>query len=201
MTKLILTDMDDVLVDWVAGFTLFNRTHYRPDLPDMPSDCGWDMSPWLGCTKDESVRRVQEFNSGEFPEFGKLPPTKNSVYGIQTLAMLGFKFVIVTCATTVPKAVAMRRENAYRLFGDALEDIHILGLKDKKGPILSQYEPTYWIDDKVEHAEAGYAVGHHALVMNQSHNTSIQTHVPRVNNWHEICQIITFGKCRNKEAA
>jgi len=181
--KLILTDMDDVLVSWVKGFALWFKKHHNPDFDADSEPASWDTSTWLGRPSAECMALIEAFNSGEHAEFGELPATKGSQEAITRLSAEGFKFVVITAATTIPKAMKLRLENLDNLFGSAIAKAHIVGLKDSKAPFLGMYDPTIWIDDKHTHAVAGAENGHTSLLMDQLHNRDMTGPYTRVKDW------------------
>lgn len=202
--KIILTDMDDVMVSWIAGFSRYLRDVHFPefDIDSRPQD--WDMCAWIGhgVTPPQDRELIADFNSGKYWQFGALPEFKEAVYGIWKLASVGWKFVVITSASTDPVAVNLRRANLHNLFGEAIVDLRCLNLGESKLAMLKEYEPTFWIEDKIANAEDGQIAGHCAILMNQPHNIGKPSNAPllRVTDWYEIVGAIGTPSKRTWDA-
>jgi hypothetical protein len=84
--------------------------------------------------------------------------------------------------------------NLHKLFGDAFDRIVCLDTGADKDEALIEYEGTgyYWIEDKVENAEAGYKAGLNCLLLEHGHNFEYNhPQIKLVKNWKHIYNIIT----------
>lgn len=188
---LILTDVDDVCLNWLDGFKMYAARVLNKDIPDNPQS--WDMSGWLGVTPDESSQMIYDFNHGE-PEFGKLPPTANAEKFVPLLAK-HCDIVAITCCSTDSKAVALRKQNLESVFGKGIfQDIICQPLGTDKIDNLSVFldrNVVAWVEDKHEAALHGHFMGYRSFLMEQSHNKLYRDQNPHgpllhVKSWEDI---------------
>ena len=179
--------MDDCLVSWIKGFALYIRDIHDRDFDVNSEPTDWKMAHWTGVDDATTWSWIEDFNSGKHWQFGALPPTRRAQEIVAKLNSEGYKFVVITCASSDPVSINLRRANLHNLFGDAIQELVCLGLKDSKLPHLQKYNPTVWIEDKVKNALDGVSVGHRGILMDQLHNREMHTpELIRVQNWHDI---------------
>lgn len=192
MSKVILTDCDEVLFDWATPFEAWVRETY-PQYRDTEGALQdhWHVEAWLGCELKESRDMIRVFNGT--PEYWcNFKPLPGAVENVHRLYKAGFQFVAITACAEDLQTWEGRWKNLNDVFGYGVFDtLHCVGLAEPKADHLARYTPTYWAEDKMKHAVAGADAGHKSFLINYKHNE--QHHddrVIRVNHWGDIVEHI-----------
>ena len=98
MTRQILLDVDDVLLNWIGGFAQYAATRLQNSVVGLPDS--WNMGEWLGTTNEAAFELIEEFNVSV--HFGRLV----SVDGSQTSSING-------CSTS--RSASMRSRPARQI--------------------------------------------------------------------------------------
>jgi 5'(3')-deoxyribonucleotidase len=187
--KIILTDVDGVLLDWEISFE-----QYVTNLGyvfDPNKKTVYDISEQLNITRDEGTQLISDFNHSSQFEF--ISSFRDSVEYVQRFKNEGWKFIAITTAGEHPDTWPLRRKNLDAVFGaGTIEQLYVLPLHGDKGVQLVNYRDSgfYWIEDKPSNAELGYKYGLRPLLMDNLHNKNYNGWVRRVNTWEEIHRII-----------
>lgn len=190
MTKIILTDLDEVIFGWQEPFEKW-ATEVKGFRPEQPLSQFWDIERWLGITYEQGRELIEEFNSLE--SFGDLKPLPGVVRNVLLLQDLGFKFVAITACATDDWTHQARWHNLRRYFGHAFDTLHCVGLSQPKREYLERYRPTYWVEDKATHAKTGADLGHASFLLDYHYNQyETDPRIIRVQNWNEIVSSITM---------
>ena len=192
LKKLILTDADGVLLDWEWAFNVWMQEHGFEEVPG--SKLNYDMSMRYGIPKEQVKKLIRLFN--ESAAIGFLPALRDAMYYVKRLhEEHGYRFHCITSLSLDPNAQKLREMNLNKLFGtSAFERIVCLDTGADKEEALLEYEGTgcYWLEDKIENAEAGYRVGLRSLLVEHGHNMHhYHEGITIVKNWKEIYQLIT----------
>lgn len=192
LKKLILTDADGVLLDWEWAFNVWMQEHGFEEVPG--SKLNYDMSMRYGIPKEQVKKLIRIFN--ESAAIGFLPALRDAMYYVKRLhEEHGFRFHCITSLSLDPNAQKLREMNLNKLFGTtAFERIVCLDTGADKDETLEEYEGTgcYWLEDKIENAEAGYRAGLRSLLVEHGHNMHhYHECITLVKNWKEIYQLIT----------
>jgi beta-phosphoglucomutase-like phosphatase (HAD superfamily) len=192
LKKLILTDADGVLLDWEWAFNVWMQEHGFEEVPG--SKLNYDMSMRYGIPKEQVKKLIRLFN--ESAAIGFLPALRDAMYYVKRLhEEHGFRFHCITSLSLDPNAQKLREMNLNKLFGtSAFERIVCLDTGADKDEALQEYEGTgcYWLEDKIENAEAGYRAGLRSLLVEHGHNMHhYHEGITIVKNWKEIYQLIT----------
>ena len=167
--RIILTDVDGVLLEWEHHFTkwmlqktLFDErgARYHPYrlLPDKENTY-W-MEERFGLTKDEMGKLIREFNRSAW--MGTQRPMPESQTWVKLLAAEGWTFIPITSQTSDIPAQKLRKRRMGELFGDhVFVNYHILGTGADKDSALAEFHNTglYWVEDKPKNALAGLNYG------------------------------------------
>lgn len=192
---LILTDVDDVCLNWIAGFRMYASRVLGHKITGLPQS--WDMSEWLGvATSDEATAMVNDFNHGKW-EFGCLPPVADAEKWLPRLAK-DHDIIAITCCSTDPATVALRRANLYHVFGDIFQDVICQPLGTNKTTNLLKHghrNVVAWVEDKAEAAMHGHKVGYRSFLMHQDHNKKHRDENPHgplhyVKDWSAINDLL-----------
>ena len=192
LNKLILTDADGVLLDWEWAFNVWMQTHGFEEVPG--SKLNYDMSVRYGIPKEQVKKLIRIFN--ESAAIGFLPALRDAMYYVKRLhEEHGYRFHCITSLSLDPNAQKLREMNLNKLFGtSAFERIVCLDTGADKEEALQEYEGTgcYWLEDKIENAEAGYKAGLRSLLVEHGHNMHhYHEGITIVKNWKHIYEIIT----------
>jgi len=192
LKKLILTDADGVLLDWEWAFNVWMQEHGFEEVPG--SKLNYDMSMRYGIPKEQVKKLIRIFN--ESAAIGFLPALRDAMYYVKRLhEEHGYRFHCITSLSLDPNAQKLREMNLNKLFGtSAFERIVCLDTGADKEEALEEYEGTgcYWLEDKIENAEAGYRAGLRSLLVEHGHNMHhYHEGITTVKNWKEIYQLIT----------
>lgn len=195
MNKVILTDIDGVVLDWEEGFSVWMEHHGHDTVQGFKEF--YDVNKRYGINKQSSKKLVEQFNSSA--AIGFLPPLRDAQYYMKLLhEKHKFQFVAVTSLSTDKFAQKLRKRNLAKLFGDnAFKKVICLACgadKDKKlTQLLDKYEGCYWIEDKIENARVGASLGYRTLVMKHKYNMSETGDFKFVANWEDIYNEVTNG--------
>ena len=196
--KLILTDADGVLFDWVSGFTEWatdvKKLKLRADFQDY-----YFIEKWFCLTKQEGNELVAEYNDSA--AIGFLPAYLDSIKYVNKLnQVFGYKFVVITAMGYGKYAERLRWRNLQETFGDVFVDLHITDLRQCKSEYLSQYDSTIWIEDKPSNAEAGFKLGHRTYLLEHDHNSELTTSdgITRVHTWKELYESIAIEEGQDR---
>lgn len=190
--KLILTDADGCLLDWEWAFNVWMQEHGFLEVPG--SKLNYDMSVRYGIPREQVVKLIRIFN--ESAAIGFLPAQRDAMYYVKRLhEEHGYTFHCITSLSLDPNAQRLREMNLQKLFGKTVfERIVCLDTGAHKDDALEEYEGTgcWWIEDKIENAEAGYQAGLKCLLIEHGHNMSYEhPDISLVKNWKHIYEIIT----------
>ena len=203
--RIILTDVDGVLLEWEHHFTkwmlqktLFDErgARYHPHrlLPDKENT--YEMAERFGVTKTEIRKHIREFNRSAW--MGTQRPMLESQTWVKLLAAEGWTFIPITSQTSDIPAQQLRKRRLGELFGDhVFTNYHILGTGADKDSALAEFHNTglYWVEDKPNNAVAGLKYGLKPILIDHPYNRDFEhPDVIRVSNWKEIHQILSGRK-------
>ena len=203
--RIILTDVDGVLLEWEHHFTkwmlqktLFDErgARYHPHrlLPDKENT--YEMAERFGVTKTEIRKHIREFNRSAW--MGTQRPMLESQTWVKLLAAEGWTFIPITSQTSDIPAQQLRKKRLGELFGDHIfTNYHILGTGADKDSALAEFHNTglYWVEDKPHNAVAGLKYGLKPILIDHPYNRDFEhPEVIRVSNWKEIHQILSGRK-------
>jgi uncharacterized HAD superfamily protein len=203
--RIILTDVDGVLLEWEHHFTkwMLQRTlfdergaRYHPHrlLPDKENT--YEMAERFGVTKTEIRKHIREFNRSAW--MGTQRPMLESQTWVKLLAAEGWTFIPITSQTSDIPAQQLRKRRLGELFGEhVFINYHILGTGADKDSALAEFHNTglYWVEDKPNNAVAGLKYGLKPILIDHPYNRDFDhPDVIRVSNWKEIHQILSGRK-------
>ena len=198
--RIILTDVDGVLLEWEHHFTkwMLQRTlfdergaRYHPYrlLPDKQNT--YEMAERFGVTKDEIRKQIREFNRSAW--MGTQRPMLESQTWVKLLAAEGWTFIPITSQTSDIPAQQLRKKRLEELIGDVFYNYHILDTGADKDNALAEFHNTglYWIEDKPKNAQVGLNYGLKVLLYDHPYNQDFNhPQITRVNNWEQIHKIL-----------
>lgn len=187
--KVILTDCDGVILDWIYAFDQWMARHgYIVMEPHQ-----YQMELKYGMERVDAKRLVRMFN--ESAAIRKLPPLRDAIKYIRKLhEEHGYIFHAITSLSKDQYACHLRTKNLRELFGDtAFEKYVYLDTGADKDDELVKYEGTgcWWVEDKPENADCGLKFGLKSLLIDHDFNQEYTGPAPRVKNWKEIYELVT----------
>ncbi len=199
--RIILTDVDGVLLEWEHHFTkwMLQRTlfdergsRYYPYslLPDKQNT--YEMAERFGLTIKEIRKEIREFNRSAW--MGTQRPMPDSQTWVKLLYAEGWTFIPITSQTSDKPAQELRKKRLGELFGDhVFSNYHILGTGADKDSALAEFHNTglYWVEDKPKNALAGLRYGLKVLLYDHPYNQDFNhPEITRVNNWEQIHKLL-----------
>jgi len=193
--KLILVDVDGVLLDWKNGFLQFMAIEGIVE-KDNSKYHVWE---WME-TKDkkeidEEKGRfmIEYFNRSAWMCF--LDPLRDAVDVVKELKQQGYEFKAITSMHTDRPAQELRKMNLADNFGEGtISDITFLPTGADKREALEKYEGSgaWWIEDKVENAKLGKDLGLKPIIIEHEYNKDQYTHdIPTAKFWSTVYKHIT----------
>ncbi len=191
--KIILTDVDGVLLDWEEGFGVWMEHHGHTMVDD--GKLIYKIGDRYGISNNEGHKLVKIFN--ESAAIGFLPPVRDAQYYVKLLAEKHqYRFLAVTSLSLDPYAKKLRTRNLMKIFGnDTFIDVICLDTGADKDEVLNELANTYkgnwWIEDKPANADAGIAVGFKGILVEHGHNMDYSGSAIVTKTWEEIYNVIT----------
>ena len=182
--KIILTDVDGVILDWAKGFDQFLEQHYKIKVKD-PTQYTAHLR-WEG-TREQMKTLTWHFNMSAWMRY--LEPLRDSVEIIKKLGQEGWKFIAITSMHTDEYSHKLREQNLQDLYGNVWEKvICLLTGADKDQALLPWKDSGYvWVEDKFTNAVLGADMGLQSVLMKHDFNAYMDdTRVTKVDNWQQI---------------
>lgn len=189
--KVILTDVDGVLLDWLFAFTQWMNKHGYNEVEGTENE--YDMNIRYGISKVEKERLVRMFNESAW--IRKLPPLRDAIKYVKKLHEdHGYVFRVISSLSDDYYAQHLRTKNLIEMFGPSVfESFVYLDTGADKDEALEQYRNSgcYWVEDKPENAILGRDIGLESiLVAHDFNDVEGIDEIPRAKNWKEIYEII-----------
>jgi hypothetical protein len=185
--KVILTDVDGVLLNWGYAFDIWMRD--KGVGPVNPTEYAIDKM--YDIPREEGKLLVRLFN--ESASIGFLPPLRDAVQYVRKLhEEHGYVFHVITSLSNNHNAQTLRTMNLKKLFGETVFERFIyLDTGADKDEALAEYKDSgyIWIEDKVENAIVGDKMGLESLVMEHGYNMD-DPNFPLMKNWKDIYEYL-----------
>lgn len=184
LVKLILTDVDDVLLDWCTSFTAFMA---EQDIH--PVNHEEDSLATIFDMHDTHMSfYVREFNASD--HFRNMKPYKGAHHVVTRLAAEGHRFHAITSCGTDADVTHARFQNLRSVFGDVFDRITMIPLQKCKRDHLAQYENSglYWLEDNVRNAKIGQELGLQSILLLKPWNQkgAADFDGPKINSWFDF---------------
>ena len=198
--RIILTDVDGVLLEWEYHFTewMLQRSYfddkgkrtYPYKLIDNKENT-YEMAERFGLTITDIRKEIREFNKSAW--MATQCPMPDSQTWVKLLAAEGWTFIPITSQTSDIPAQKVRKKRLTELFGDVFYNYHILDTGADKDSALAEFHNTglYWVEDKPKNALAGLNYGLKPILIDHPYNRNFNhPDIIRVNNWKQIHEIL-----------
>ena len=199
--RIILTDVDGVLLEWEYHFTewMLQRSYfddkgkrtYPYKLLDNKENT-YEMAERFGLTITDIRKEIREFNKSAW--MATQCPMPDSQTWVKLLAAEGWTFIPITSQTSDIPAQKVRKKRLTELFGDVFYNYHILDTGADKDSALAEFHTTglYWVEDKPKNALAGLNYGLKPILIDHPYNRDFNhPEITRVNNWKQIHEILS----------
>ncbi|MEE9572674.1 MAG: hypothetical protein V3W20_06500 [Candidatus Neomarinimicrobiota bacterium] len=194
MNKLILVDVDGVVLQWGWAFGA-----YIKNMGLVPEDHlvrpAYKVEKILDITRDEATDLIAEFHASD--HFKHLEPYDDALHYVHKLADKGYKFVAISAAyqngTNEAKIYNNRYENLEKHYPDIFDDLHLVQMRASKDRFLKLYSNAYWVEDTLTNAITGIDVGHTSFFLDREEDPRNQGSHPdviTVKGWEEIYDYI-----------
>lgn len=189
--RIILTDVDGVLLDWEAHFSkwMLSKGYTQVD----GGDKMYSMVDRYKSTKVKMRELTTEFNNSAW--MGTQQPMPGSQTWVKLLHAEGWTFIPITSQTIDIPAQELRKQRLRTLFGGTVfTNFFILPTGADKDSALAEFHGTglWWIEDKIENAEAGLNYGLKPILYSHPYNQDCKNDkILRVNNWEQIHKILS----------
>tara|TARA_Y100000748_G_scaffold278981_1_gene257043 strand:+ start:236 stop:868 length:633 start_codon:yes stop_codon:yes gene_type:complete len=198
--RIILTDVDGVLLEWEHHFTewMVQRSYFNDKgkkiypytlLDDKENT--YEMADRFGLTVPEIRKEIREFNKSAW--MATQCPMPDSQTWVKLLHAEGWTFIPITSQTSDIPAQEVRKKRLTELFGDVFYNYHILDTGQDKDSVLAEFHNTglYFIEDKPKNALAGLNFGLKPILIDHKYNQDFNhPDIIRVNNWKQIHEMI-----------
>ena len=187
--KVILTDVDGVLLNWEYAFKCWME-QYGYELKK--DNTHYDVSDRYGISYEKGKELVWAFNQSA--AIGFLPPLRDAMYYVDLLHRKhGYTFHMITALSNDEHAQKLRIQNTKKLFGEtAFTQFIFCDTGADKDDVLEPYRDTglIWIEDKFQNAELGNDLGLESIMVEHAHNM-YNTTFPTFARWKDIYEYIT----------
>ena len=188
--RIILTDVDGVLLDWEFAFHTWMEEHGHTTQKGYK--LVYSVHKRFGIPRKDGKRLTEIFN--ESASIGFLPPQRDAMYYVKKLhEEHGFMFHAITSLSLNRHAVRLREQNLAKLFGNtAFEKVICLDTGADKDEALEPYRDSgcWWVEDKVTNADLGIDMGLRSILVEHGHNMNYKGEAALVKNWKEIYNLI-----------
>lgn len=182
--KVILTDCDGVLVDWLYGFKEFMAERGFTE-QDPTGYAIWKRYGFINKQAGEGL--VREFNNSAAMAY--LTPNLDAVKYVKKLhEECGYVFRVITSMSLNKYAYKARLKNLHDLFGEnVIDELVCLDTGADKDEALKPYKDSgcVWVEDKYKNAQLGQDLGLDAFLIDLPHNRQFDFD-NRVTGWEDI---------------
>lgn len=190
MNKLMLVDVDGVLLDWEYSFDRYLQKRGYVKVPSGSEK--YDIGKRYGISYETGRDLIKNFN--ESAHIGFLPPHKDAVHYVKKLhEECGIVFHAITSLSLDNNAYKLRKSNLEKLFGETVfQEITCLDTGADKDDALAPYKDSglYFVEDKILNAETGIRLGLNSILMKHPHNMDYNGNAPVVDNWRDIYNLV-----------
>jgi len=183
VSKIILTDIDGVVLDWSGHFNKY-LMQYHPEQKLM--------NPTTFSQTEDIGVMIEDFNKTAW--IGFLDAHKDAREILPILKNEGWQIYGCTSMGSDQYANALRKQNIENLFPDVFAKLDIIPFMEPKGKWLSQWRGSgaIWVEDKWSNAIAGADIGLKTYLMKHEYNAQHDhTGIEKVDNWTQIYNKVT----------
>jgi len=190
MEKIILTDVDGVLLDWETAFYEWMKNKGY----DAKNEGVYNMEAVFEMRQDKTKALIKEFNNSAWMAY--LQPLRDARSGVAKLVEAGYTFYAITSISLDPNTKKLRQRNLDNVFGkDVFTKLVCLDTGADKDDALEEYKDSglFWIEDKTMNANLGARLGLKSIIITHKHNSNdneLDSSIKRAGKWTEIVDIV-----------
>jgi hypothetical protein len=188
MNKIILTDVDGVLVNWNSSFENFMKNLGF----ELKNNSCYLLSDRFGIKEEQIKELYNEFQNGT--RIKHLEPIFDApLYVKKIFKEFGYRLVCVTHIGSSPSICDNRVNNLLGIYGNAIQDVICLDRSISKKETLNKYflKDRIWVEDYIPNAIIGDSMGLKTFLLNYEYNQyEIPQTIRRVDGWSEIYKYI-----------
>ena len=182
--KVILTDCDGVLLDWLFSFKQYMEKKGYTEV----DPTGYNIHKRYGfVSKSKSKEIAEAFNTSA--AIGFLTPHLDAKKYVKKLNQeFGYVFRVITSLTLDKYAYQARLMNLENIFGKGVfDELICLDTGADKDEALEPYRDTgcVWVEDKYANAMLGKEMGLNSFLIDLPHNRHYE-YDKRVSGWKDI---------------
>lgn len=189
MEKIILTDVDGVLLNWHG---MFRRWMEELGFVEDPGQTCYSLAKRYKVEESEMSQLVKQFNRSA--AVGFCPAERDAVHYVRRLGELGYKFIAITAMGGDRYSEHLRIQNLERLFGHVFINHFFVDLNAPKDHVLELFNGSehWWVEDKLTNAEAGLKYGLRPILISHDHNSHYESdEILVADNWKQAFMYIT----------
>lgn len=187
MEKIILTDVDNVLLSWEDAF----HEYVTKKGINQHSTAKYNIEEKYGIHVEHANELIADFSNSDF--FANIRPHRSAEKYIPKLMKLGYRFHCISAVPDTKIIRANREKNLHKIFGENFFDRLVLTkTSNNKVGVLKEYSGSnWWIEDLTSAANFGIELGHKSVLINHHYNAADETMAIRVDDWAEIFELIS----------
>ena len=193
--KLILTDVDGVLLDWNFSFEMWMKARGH-----IKVDSGYNLATSYDITQVNASYLSNMFCHSR--EISRLVPFRDAIQYVRKLhEEYGYVFQAITAISDDERTLKNRWQNLENLFGKGVfHGLDHVGAMADKTIALTKYKDSgcFWVEDHFNNSLVGAKLGLQSLLMDHTYNQDTSNpeniFIKRVYSWKHIYQMahITF---------
>lgn len=186
-SKLILTDIDETVLQFCTPFSEFARETGMTTFGDL--NVLYHLEGFLGTDRPGADSALEAF---EVDHGRRQPAELYARSAIKRLSLMGYSFVGISACGLDPEFRAARLVNLHNELGIHFDAMFTVERQGSKKEVLSRFRPAIWVEDHPGHAIDGAELGHRVFLIDKPFNQG-HTHpgVTRVRGWDEIFGILS----------
>ena len=192
-TKLILTDLDDSILEWRKTFWDYVRKNHDIMHDDFLTGT-YKLEGWLKSSSLENIEKIdkiaQHFNDTNLEN---VVPREDAIDVVNELHLKhGYVFVGISAVDYEPKSYEQRWKCLRKHFGNSFVGLFHSGRRQSKEPYLRSFQKSIWVEDLPENAVVG-SKHHNTFLLKTDYigNEEELHNINIVSNWYDIFKRIT----------
>jgi hypothetical protein len=186
MTKYILTDVDQTILDWHSTFAVYASKKLGRQITGLPTQ--YSMKDWLGIDVKKISELAQDFNDN-CEMFEQLRPCYKSKEYLQKFYTTGYEIVAISASSDKNVSLTRRKQNLNNIFGDIFSEVYCVACPEDKRKYLEQFPPSIWVEDKIYNSLMGLDYSHKSFLIRSASSEDHEVQYPHlnwVNDWEDI---------------
>lgn len=197
--RILLTDVDEVLLQWMVEFKQFLINNKYSTVSSFPST--WALHDWIlhdgsPLTENETRKLILQFNHSD--QFQSLKPYDHAKETLSFLKEFGFHIVAISSCTDDHDVFTKRKFNLDTNFPGLIDNLICLPLGSPKIDVLTKFPQSIWIDDNIHNVQDGIKLNHFSFLMKRPWNNEPDDDIPFFSSWIDIKNFVLFEETLHK---